>query len=394
MIPVFKPSLDQEEWLALKEPLENGWLGLGPKTKEFEQKFAEYTHAPHAVGANSGTAALHLGFAVLDIAGGEVITTSLTYVATNHAILYCGATPVFADVEEDTGNIRLDEIERCITPRTKAICVVHYTGHPCDMDPIMELAAKHGLPVLQDSAHACGSRYKGRPIGSFGPINTFSFDPVKNLATGAGGMVTLQDPDLDLRMRKLRWLGHARPPGTPAAPGEMDYYHVTEEIGFRHHMNDLSAAIGIVQLRKLEKHNDRRREIAAIYDGAFAELDWLKTPVLKEYAFTAQHKYVIRVPAEDRDQLILHLKDRGVASHVHFVPTHLHPAYKPYATELLPVTERLWKTLVTLPLFPGLTDDEIAQVIEGVKSYPKYARGKNGRAAAGATLPLPGSPSN
>ncbi len=193
-------------------------------------------------------------------------------------------------------------------------------------------------------------------------------------------------------MRKLRWLGHARPPGTPAGPGEMDYYHVTEEIGFRHHMNDLSAAIGIVQLRKLEKHNDRRREIAAIYDAAFAGLDWVKTPVLKDYAFTAQHKYVIRVPAEDRDQLILHLKERGVGSHVHFVPTHLHPAYKPYTTELLPVTERLWKTLVTLPLFPTLTDSEIAQVIEGVKSYPKHSRGSNGRAAASTAAPLPGLP--
>ncbi len=382
MIPVFKPALDEEEWYALKEPLEKGWLGLGPKTKEFEEKFADYAGAKYAVGCNSGTSALHLGFAVLDIDGGEVITTSLTYVATNHAILYCNGIPVFADIEDDTGNIRVDEIERCITPRTKAICVVHYGGHPCDMDPIMELGARHNLPVLQDSAHACGSTYKGRPIGSFGPINTFSFDPVKNLATGAGGMVTLQDDHLDARMRKLRWLGHARPPGVAAAPGEMDYYHETEEIGWRHHMNDLSAAIGIVQLRKLEKHNNRRREVAAIYNEAFADLDWVTTPIVKDYATTAQHKYVIRVPAEDRDALMMHLKERGVGCHVHFVPSHLHPAYKPYRTELLPVTESYWKTLVTLPLFPTLTDDEIAQVIEGVRSYPKYARSTNGHRPA------------
>ena len=249
----------------------------------------------------------------------------------------------------------------------------------------MELAARHSLPVLQDSAHACGSTYKGRAIGSFGPINTFSFDPVKNLATGAGGMVTLQDAQVDTRMRKLRWLGHARPPGTPPEPGQMDYYHETEEIGFRHHMNDLSAAIGIVQLRKLEGHNDRRRAIAARYDAEFADLDWLKTPVVKDYATTAQHKYVVRVPAEDRDALILHLKERGVGSHVHFVPSHLHPAYKAYRTELLPVTERFWQTLVTLPLFPTLTDDEIAQVVEGVRSYSKHARASNGATVAGAT---------
>jgi perosamine synthetase len=378
VIPVFKPAVGEEEWLALKEPIEQGFLGLGPKTLEFEQRFAEYVGAPYAVGVNSGTSALHLGFAVLDLDGGEVITTSLTYVATNHAILYCGGVPVFADIEEDTGNIAVDEIERHITPRTRAICVVHYGGHPCDMDPILDLAAKHGLPVLQDSAHACGSQYKGRMIGSFGPINTFSFDPVKNLATGAGGMVTLQDAATDARMRKLRWLGHSRPPGTPAEPGQMDYYHETEELGFRHHMNDLSAAIGIVQLRKLEAHNQRRREIAAQYTEGFADLEWVKPPVLKGYAATAQHKYVIRVPAEDRDTLMLHLKSRGVGCHVHFVPSHLHPAYEAYRHEGLPVTERFWKTIVTLPLFPTLSESEIEQVIEGVRSYPKHRRSTNG----------------
>jgi perosamine synthetase len=381
VIPVFKPALGEEEWLALKEPIEQGYLGLGPKTREFEEKFAAYVGAPYAVGTNSGTSALHLGFAVLGIEGAEVITTSLTYVATNHAILYCGGTPVFADIEEDTGNIAVDEIERRITSRTKAICVVHYTGHPCDMDPILDLAARHEIPVLQDSAHACGSKYKDRRIGSFGPINTFSFDPVKNLATGAGGMVTVQDEALDKRMRRLRWLGHSRPPGTPPEPGQMDYFHETEELGFRHHMNDLSAAIGIVQLSKLEMHNERRREIAAEYTAAFQDLEWLKTPVLRDYAFTAQHKYVIRVPAEDRDPLMMHLKERGVGCHVHFVPSHLHPVYQPYRDEALPVTERFWKTIVTLPLFPTLTDDEIAQVIEAVRSYPRYERSSNGRHA-------------
>jgi perosamine synthetase len=373
VIPVFKPSLDHEEYEALREPMEKGMLGLGPKTKEFEEKFASYCEAKHAVGTNSGTSALHLGFAVLDISGGEVITTSLTYVATNHAILYCGGIPVFADIEPDTGNIRVDEIERSITPRTRAICVVHYAGHPCDIDPILELAARHNLPVLQDSAHACGSRYKDRMIGSFGGINTFSFDPVKNLATGAGGMVTLSDDAIDERMRKLRWLGHSRPPGTPAAPGEMDYSPETEELGFRHHMNDLAAAIGIVQLRKLEKHNQRRRDIAAIYDRAFADIDWLRTPVTKPYAFTSQHKYVVQVPESERDALILHLRDRGVGRHVHFVPSHLHKVYKAYRTELLPETERFWRRIVTLPMFPGLTEDEIQQVIDGVRSFPVRA---------------------
>jgi perosamine synthetase len=287
---------------------------------------------------------------------------------------------VFADIEPDTGNVRADEIERCITSRTKAICVVHYAGHPCDMDPIMEIAERHRLPIVQDSAHACGSKYKGRMIGSFGPINTFSFDPVKNLATGTGGMVTVVADEMNARMRRLRWLGHARPPGTPPGPGEQDYYHETVEVGYRHHMNDLSAAIGIVQLGKLEANNQRRRDIAATYDAAFADLGWVKTPVVKDYAFTSQHKYVIRVPAEDRDEVMAHLKSRGVGCHVHFVPTHLHQAYEPYRTELLPVTEAFWKTIISLPMFPTLTENEIEQVIEAVRSYPKYVRASNGRA--------------
>jgi perosamine synthetase len=251
------------------------------------------------------------------------------------------------------------------------------------MDPIMDLAARHNLPLVQDSAHACGSKYKGRMIGSFGPINTFSFDPVKNLATGTGGMVTVLDDDLDARMRRLRWLGHARPPGTPPGPGEQDYFHETVEIGYRHHMNDLSAAIGIVQLAKLEKNNQRRRDIAAMYDNAFADLGWLKTPVTKDYAFTSQHKYVVRVPAEDRDDVMAHLKSRDVGCHVHFVPTHLHQAYKPYRTELLPVTESFWRTIISLPMFPTLTGSEIEQVIEAVRSFPKYARASNGKTASG-----------
>jgi perosamine synthetase len=163
----------------------------------------------------------------------------------------------------------------------------------------------------------------------------------------------------------------------------MDYYHETEELGWRHHMNDLSAAIGIVQLRKLEKHNQRRRDIAAIYDREFANLGWLKTPVTKDYAFTSQHKYVVQVAESDRDALILHLKDKGVASHVHFVPSHLHPAYKQYRSELLPVTETFWRRIVSLPMFPGLTEDEVSQVVDAVKSFPKHEQ--KARAVEAAT---------
>ena len=371
MIPVFKPSIDEEEWYALKEPLEKGWLGLGPKTREFEDAFAAYVRAPHAIGVNSGTSALHLGFAVLDIAGGEVITTSLTYVATNHAILYCGGIPVFADVEEDTGNLGVDEIERRITPRTKAICVVHYTGHPCDMDPIMEMAARHNLPVLQDSAHACGSKYKGRPDRIVRADQYVQLRPGKEPRDGRGRHGDAAGRR-DGRPHAQAALARPRAPTGDARRARRDGL-LPRDRGDRlppPHERPLRGDRHRAAAKAREAQRATARDRRHLRRGLRGARTGSSTPVLKPYAdrrrsTSTSSAYRPRTAIA----LILHLKERGVGSHVHFVPTHLHPAYRAYATELLPVTERLWKTLVTLPLFPGLTEDEIAQVIEGVRSY-------------------------
>jgi len=370
MIPVFKPCYGQEELEALREPFESGWVGLGPKTRQFEQRFAQMIGVPYAVGVNSATAALHLALHLCDVKDAQVISTSMTFVSTNHAILYNGGIPVFADVEPDTLNIDPDDVRRKITPRTKAIVVVHYGGHSCDMDAILGLAEEHNLMVVEDCAHACGGSYRGRMLGSWGDFGCFSFHAVKNLATGDGGMITTRDQAADARLRKLVWLGISR--GTWDRTGRQGYsweYDV-EELGFKCHMNDIIAAVGLVQLDKLERTNARRRELAQRYTRMLDDVDWLETPVEKEYAHSAWHNYVIKVadPA-DRNPLMEHLKAQGVSTGMHYIPNHLYAMYRPYVTEPLPVTESVWKRLITLPLFPDLSDEQQNHIVAAIESY-------------------------
>jgi perosamine synthetase len=369
LIPVFRPSFDDEEWQALREPLQNGWVTIGPKVKEFEEKFAEYVGASHAVALNSGTAAIHEALRGMDVAGGEVITTSLTFVSTNHCILYENATPVFADIEPDTLNIDAGEVERLISPRTKAIMVVHYGGHACDMDRILEMARPRGIKVIEDAAHACGTEYRGRRVGAIGDATCFSFHAVKNMTTGDGGMVTFHDDALDQRLRNLRWMGltgdtWARSSG--AAGAKYSWYYDAEEVGFKYYMNDIAAAIGLVQLRKLDRMNARRRELTRYYNDLFADVEWVRTPVEHEYTRSSNHNYVVRVP--NRDELIVYLREHGISASVHYVPNHFYPMYKPFAAQL-PVTERVWKQIVTLPLFPYMTESQVEQVVGAVRDF-------------------------
>ena len=367
MIPVFRPSFDDEEWQALREPLENGWVTIGPKVKEFEEAFAAYVGAPHAVALNSGTAALHLALEALNVKGGEVITTSLTFVSTNHTILYNDATPVFADIEEDTLNIDPRRIEALITPRTKAIMVVHYGGHACDMDRILELARPRGIKVIEDAAHACGSEYKGRKIGSISDATCFSFHAVKNMTTGDGGMITFHDPEIDQHMRNMRWMGLTGDTWARSSAGNhYSWYYEAEDVGFKYYMNDIAAAIGLVQLRKLDRLNARRRELSRHYDRCFADLDWVLTPVEKEYTRSSNHNYVVRVP--QRDEMISYLRAHGVSASVHYVPNHFYAMYRDCKADL-PVTERVWQQMVTLPLFPDMTEAQVEQVVDTVRAF-------------------------
>ena len=373
MIPVFKPSFDHRELEALKGPFESGWIGLGPKTKEFEDKFSSYIGVDYAIGLNSATAALHLVIMVANAQGGEVITTSMTFVSTNMAILYNNAIPVFADIEKDTLNIDVKEIEKKIGPKTKAIIVVHYGGHACDMDPIMELVQHKGIKVIEDAAHACGSEYKGLKCGSIGDLGCFSFHAVKNLATGDGGMITCCNPEYDSRLRKLRWMGISRDTWNRSEiDNKYSWFYTVDEIGYKYHMNDITAAIGLVQLKKLEGLNQRRREIAKIYNESLENLEWLETPVNKGYAKSACHNYVVKV--EDRDRLIEYLKEHGISASVHYFPNHLYDMFKEFRTSL-PVTEMVWKKIITLPLYPDLTDDQIGMIVETIRKFKPRSTG-------------------
>jgi perosamine synthetase len=369
-IPVFRPFSGDEEVQAVAEVLQSGWWGQGPKTVEFERRFAEFVGAERAVSVNSATAALHLAMAVAGVEGGEVITTSMTFVSTNHAILYNNATPVFADVQADTLNLDPADVERKITPRTRAIVVVHYGGYPAEINRLTELAQAHNLILIEDAAHAAGSTYYGKTIGSISPLTCFSFHPVKNLATGDGGMITLRDADWDARLRRLRWVGINKDTWVRSRDKDSAGYswqYDVEELGYKYHTNDINSAIALVQLDRLPHTNARRREIAARYHEGLKDIGWLELPLqTPEGIISAQHNYVVR--CNQRDTLADWLHAHRIATGMHYIPNHLHAMYKPYAVPL-PVVDREWSRLLTLPLYPALSDAEVDYIIEVIRAY-------------------------
>ena len=383
MLQVFKPSLGEQELDALREIFATGWIGLGPKTAEFEERFATYVGAKYAVGVNSATAALHLACLALGIGpGDEVIVPTITFVSSAHAPEYCGATTVFADVEPDTLNVDVDDVRRKITPRTKAIIAVHYGGQVCRLDELWDLADEHGIAVIEDAAHACGSSYKGAMVGGLerSAITAFSFQAVKNLSVGDGGMITTNRLEIAAVLRRLRWVGIDKSTWdrTEEATMELEsgirrfarygWYYEVSELGYKYHMNDIAAAIGLVQLAKLDAANERRRALAGRYTAGFAGVPWVETPVTSENTVSATHNYVIKTPY--RDRLNTYLRDKEIATGVHYMPIHLQPYYRARSHGPLPVAERVWTQLLTLPLYPDLTDDEVDYVIESVMSLP------------------------
>jgi perosamine synthetase len=372
MIPVFKPCYGEEEIEALREPFKSGWTGLGPKTKEFEDRFAEFIGVNYAIGVNSATAALHLALRIAGVEGKEVITTPMTFISTNHAILYNNGIPVFADIEEDTLNIDPKDVERKVTKNTRVILIVHYGGHACNMEYIMELAERYGLLVIEDCAHACGGMYKDKMLGSIGDYGCFSFHAVKNLSTGDGGMITTNNNRSDTVLRKLRWLGISSGTWDRCDRERYSWEYDVEDIGFKCHMNDITAAIGIVQLGKLNRTNARRRYLAERYTKLLKDVEWLQAPVEKEYTRSAWHNYVIKVnEAADRTRLMDHLKENGISTGMHYIPNHLYKIYRPYVRDPLPVTEEVWNRLITLPLFPDLIDAQQDFIVEQIKIFKR-----------------------
>lgn len=381
-LPYALPCLDEAEEQAVLEVLRSGWLTTGQRARQLEQDFCAYTGAQHAVAVNSCTAAMHIVLAAWEIGkGDEVITTPLTFCATIEAIEYVGATPVLVDIDPRTANIDPALIESAITPRTRAIMPVHYGGLPCEMDAIMDIAARHKLLVLEDAAHASGAEYKGRKIGAIGHATAFSFYANKNMTTGEGGLITTHDADLADKCRILSLHGISRDAWKRYTATGSWYYEV-QTLGFKYNMPDVLAAIGVCQLRKLDAMNARRQQIAAQYHHAFGEMDFLTPfpPELPADRTHVWHLYTILLNLDalsiGRDQFIEELKARNIGVSVHYIPIHYHPHYRVYGWRKgnFPNAEYYYERTISLPLYPGMTEQDVAYVIEAVYDIGKQFR--------------------
>lgn len=367
-IPVQRPSIGKEELMAVEKVFRSGWLGMGSVVKEFENAVASFLGARYVVATNTGTSALHLALDIIGLKlGDEVLVPTITFVATPQAISATGATPVFCDVEEDTLNIDLADAERKITRKTKAIVPVHYRGMPCEMDEVFKLADEYGLRVVEDAAHAFGSHYRKRKIGSFGDLTCFSFDPIKNITCGEGGAITCLDPDLVSLLQRKRILGVDRDTWSRYHNRRSWFYDVTTQ-GYRYHMSNINAAIGLTQLRKFEKMNFRKIEIAKIYDEEFSNLK--KIELLRtNYDGLALFMYVVKVK-KDREKLIKFLGERKIDTGIHYLPCHLFSFYRKEKVKL-PTAEKVSEQILTLPLFPDMSDDQVDRVIGAVREWDK-----------------------
>jgi perosamine synthetase len=367
LIPVSRPSLGEEELALVKKVFDSGWLGLGAQVFEFEQGIQKFLGAKHAVCTNTGTTALHLALEALGIGpGDEVIVPAFTYVASIQAITATGATPVFCDIHADDLNIDVADAKRKVTKKTKAIMPVHYRGFPCDMDALHGLAQEHGLRVIEDAAHAFGSSYKGKKIGSFGDIACFSFDPIKNITCGEGGAVVFQDDALLETVQQKRILGIDKDTWSRYRNERAWFYDVVTQ-GYRYHMSNISAAVGLVQLPKYERMNTRKVEVAKRYDAAFRGIDGLTLLRDDGYRDIGLFVYIVKVTGGRRNALMDYLGKHGVGSGIHYIPAHVFTYYKKDGVSL-PVTDRIYDEILTLPLFPDITDAQVDHVIATVKA--------------------------
>ncbi len=373
MLPYGRQSIDDDDVRAVIDVLRSDWLTTGPKVSEFEEAFAAKVGAAHAVSFSSGTAALHAAAAAAGLKpGDEAITTPMSFCATANCVLYCGAQPVFADVEPGTLLIDPEKVERAITPRTRVLLPVDYTGHPADMDALMRLAEKHSLVIIEDACHALGATYRGRTIGSIGHMSVFSFHPVKHITTGEGGMVTTNDGELAARLRLFRNHGVSSDHRQRERAGSFFYEMV--DVGYNYRLTDIQCALGITQLRKLDASIARRRKIAAAYDAAFQGMSAIRPLQVHNDIEHAYHLYVVQVETErleaGRAEIFAALRAEGIGVNVHYIPVHLHPYYRRRLRTqpgLCPVAEAAYERIVSLPMFPAMTDRDVEDVIEAVE---------------------------
>lgn len=373
-LPFSKPSITESEIAAVGDVLRSGWITTGAKCTELEQRVCEATGARHAVALTSATAGMQVALHALGIdPGDEVITPSLTWVSTVNLITLCGATPVFADIDRDNLMITADTVAPLITEQTRLIIPVHYAGAAAELDPLRQLAAKHGIPLIEDAAHAMGTQYLGRHIGLDGTV-IFSFHPIKNITTGEGGMFCTDDAALADRIRRLKFHGLGADAFDRQGQGRAPQAEV-QEPGYKFNLPDMNAVLGIGQLARLEQMNARRAELAQLYLSKLADVDGI-LPLSTPASTTrhAWHLFIVRLVADkaglDRDSFMAELKARGIGSGLHFKAAHLQKYYRehyrhPYS---LPNTEWNSQRICSLPLFPDMRDDDVTRVVDAIKA--------------------------
>jgi perosamine synthetase len=372
LLPYGHQSVDEADIQSVVDVLRSDWLTTGPKVAEFEEAFAARVGAAHAVSFSSGTAALHAAaFAAGLGAGDEAITTPMTFAATANCVLYQGAIPVFADVCPDTLNLDPEQIAKKLSPKTRAILPVAYAGHPADLDSIMKIASQNRLIVIEDACHALGAKYGERSTGSIADMTVFSFHPVKHITTGEGGMVATNNAQFAETLRRFRNHGISSDARHRQSAGQWHYEMVL--LGFNYRLPDVACALGIEQLKKLDPNLARRREIAARYTTALRGIPGIIPPVTRPDVTPAWHLYPIRLDAAkltaDRGQIFRALRAENIGVNVHYIPVHLHPYYRErfdYRGGEYPVTEDAYQRLISLPMFHGMTDQDVSDVIRAV----------------------------
>lgn len=367
MIPIQQPCLGENEVDAVRRIFDSRWLGMGSATKEFEDKLSSLLGAKHVVAVNTGTSALHIALDALGLGpGDEVIVPSLTFVASVQAIIAVDARPVFCDIREDTLNMDVDDALGRVTTSTKAIMPVHFGGLPCDMDRLLPAARERNIRIVEDAAHAFGSSYKGRMVGTLGDVTCFSFDPIKNITCGEGGAVATDDDDIAARIIPRRILGIDNDTWSRYRNQRNWLYSVTTR-GYRYHLSNINAAIGLEQLKRMEVFKARKRVVVRRYDEAFSDVEGVAL-ITHDLTSTFPFFYIIRVLDGRRDALMAYLKERGIGSGVHYIPNHIQPLFSQYRRPL-PVTERVYEEILTLPLFSDMTEAQVTEVISAVHSF-------------------------
>lgn len=369
MIPYGRQTIEEDDIQAVVDVLRSDYLTTGPKIAEFEKMVADYVGAKYAVAISNGTSALHAAcFAAGIQPGDEVITTPLTFAASSNCVLYCGGTPVFADVDLKTYNIDPEDIRRKITDKTKAIIAVHLAGQPCDMDEIHKIAKEHDLLVIEDGAHALGSVYKGKKVGTLSDMTTFSFHPVKPITAGEGGMIVTDNEEFYQKMMLFRSHGITRDENLMTR-NDGSWFYQQLDLGYNYRITDIQCALGCSQMRKLDRFLARRKEIVTRYNEAFADCENIIIPYQLPETESGWHLYIVQVKNCDRRKVFEALREHGIAVNVHYIPVYLHPYYQEHGYKDVHCrnAEEVYSHIISLPLYPTLTEEQQQYVIETLK---------------------------